>query len=82
MPSFLYLCTTVVSSDSEEINSAFSYSHLFLVELKKNKKLNVDGVTYIIPICFIVGNAAFDIDVNKSGLEINKYLAHIKKFLK
>lgn len=25
---------------------------------------------------------ATDIDINENGLEINKYLAHIKKFLK
>lgn len=40
------------------------------------------GVTYVTPIRFAVKNAAFDIDINKSGIEINKYLAHIKKFLK
>lgn len=74
------MCATVVPSDSEEINSSFSYSHLFLVEFLKI--LNVDGVTYATPICFIFVNAAFDSDINKSGLEINKYLAHIKKFLK
>ena len=41
------------------------------------KVLNIDEVTYVIAIFFMVENAAFihattDIDINKSGVEINK----------